>query len=207
MIYDPVKQEFASIKIIPPECALHAIGLIRSHNVSPFINTFDGGSITIYHSRPANKAQDAYYTQRSSYGLSRYIKDESYTKFRQDAVFNFSMLDTHKNLIGLYEKFKNDKNYTSLMFPAEYFEGFYWLEILPAGSGKGQAVDFLIEKYKPRKVVCFGDNLNDLCMFERADLKVAPSNAVAEILEAADIVIGHCDDDSVAKFIMDDAQI
>ena len=90
------------------------------------------------------------------------------------------------------------------MFPAEFFEGFYWLEILPANSGKGQAVDFLTEKYKPKKVVCFGDNLNDLCMFERADVKVAPANAVEEIRKAADIVIGENSDDSVAKYISQD---
>ena len=201
MIYDPLEGKFINKKILPAAHSRDAISLIQEHNISPFINTYDGGSLVIYYSTPVNEAQDAYYTKRSAYGLSKYIKDESYTRFRQDAVFNFSMLDTYENLIGLFDKFKENKNYTSLMFPAEFFEGYYWLEILPANSGKGQAIDFLKEKYRPEKVVCFGDNLNDLCMFERADVKVAPSNAVAEIRKAADIVIGHCDDDSVARFI------
>ena len=203
LIFDPQSQSFINKRIIPAEHAQYAIELIRGHGVHPFINTLHADSINVYYGDTPNIAQQAYYTQRSAYGLSRYIKDTSYTKFTESAAFNFSMLDTYENLHKLYEAFRSNNSYTALLFPAEYFEGFYWLEILPANSGKGQAVDFLAKKYNPDKIICFGDNLNDLCMFERADVKVAPSNAVDEVKKAADIVIGHCDSNSVANFILD----
>ena len=203
-VYDAVNNKFLSKKIISDELAKQSMDLIRKYRVSPYINTLDGESINVYYGDFTNEAQEIYYTKRSSYGLSGYIKDTSYTQFSQHTVFNFSMLETKENLIALYEEFLKIENLTTVMFPAEYFDGYYWLEILPSNSGKGQALDFLKETYKPKKIVCFGDNLNDLCMFERADVKVVPSNAVPEVLEIADIIIGPCTQDSVAKYIEED---
>lgn len=200
-IYDIVKKEFLLKKIIKADDAAKAVELIHKNGVYPFVNTLEGNSITVFHSKLANTAQKNFYTQRSLYGLSQYVCDHSYTDFKDKDAFNISMLDSFDKLIDLYNVFDEDENLTALMFPAHYFADFYWLEILPANSGKGQSIDFLKEKYNPKKIVCFGDNLNDLCMFERADVKVAPINAVKEVKEAADIIIGHCDDDSVAEYI------
>ena len=202
-VYDTKKKKFLDKKFFQTEVSLQAIKLIRRHNIYPFINTLNKDHITVFYDKFANEAQSSYYSQRSSFGLSEYVRDATYSKFLQNSVFNFSMLDTYDHLIKLYREFEKTSNVTSLMFPGEYYEGYYWLEILPANSGKGQAVDFLIAEFNPKKVVCFGDNLNDLCMFERADIKIAPSNAVQEVKDAADIIIGHCDDDSVSKYILE----
>ena len=51
------------------------------------------------------------------------------------------------------------------------------------------------------RIVAFGDNVNDLPMMREADLAVAVENALPEVKEAADIVIGPNTDDSVALFI------
>ena len=203
LIYDPKSESFLGRKTIPAAHANYAIELIRSHDVHPFINTLDGDSITVYYGEMPSYVQREYYEQRSAFGLSRYINDATYTQFNRHQSFNFSMLDEYEKLAKLYDAFKDNPDYTSLLFPAEYYEGYYWLEILPVNSGKGQAVDVLTSLYKPDKVICFGDNLNDLCMFERADIKVAPENAVPEIKKAADVIIGHCDSDSVAQYILE----
>ena len=203
-VYDTQKQKFLSKKTMNRKSAVKCVELIRRQGIFPFINTLECDSITVFHSRLNNSAQKSYYTLRSLYGLSRYVCDHSYSQFEDKDVFIISMLDRYENLIDLFNVFDKDEHLTALIFPAHYFTGFYWLEVMPANSGKGQAIDFLMDKYRPKKVVCFGDNLNDLCMFERADVKIAPSNAVEEIREAADIVIGHCDDDSVAKYISRD---
>ena len=50
----------------------------------------------------------------------------------------------------------------------------------------------------------FGDNLNDLPMFEIADVAVAVENAFDEAKAKADIIIGPNTEDSVAKFIRED---
>ena len=51
------------------------------------------------------------------------------------------------------------------------------------------------------RVVCFGDSANDLSMFETADESYAPANASDMIKAAATAVIGHHDDEGVARFL------
>ena len=52
------------------------------------------------------------------------------------------------------------------------------------------------------KIVAFGDNYNDLGMFEAADVSVAVGNACDEVKNAADIVIEKNTEDGVAKFLL-----
>ncbi len=203
LIYDTTRHEFISKKNINASEARRIIALAQKQNISPFINTLESNAITVYYSDFASSAQKIYYNRNLSYGLSGYIYDPTYKKYEKQSVYNISILDKYEKLIGLYEHFKDNKNLTALLFPTHYYPGYYWLEFLPADSGKGAAIDTLVEMYHPKKIVCFGDNLNDMCMFERADIKVAPSNAVDEIKEAADVIIGHCDQDSVALYIKD----
>lgn len=55
-----------------------------------------------------------------------------------------------------------------------------------------------------RRIVVFGDNLNDLPMMRVADVAVAVGNALPAVKEEASIVTGPNTADSVARFIIDD---
>ena len=59
----------------------------------------------------------------------------------------------------------------------------------------------LSEYIEHDKLVCFGDNLNDIPMFELADECYATSNAVEKVKCISTDVIGSCDEDGVALFI------
>jgi sucrose-6F-phosphate phosphohydrolase len=61
------------------------------------------------------------------------------------------------------------------------------LDILPAASGKGKAIRFLIEyqRLDPGRVVVAGDTGNDASMFEEFDKGVVVANAKSELLELA----------------------
>lgn len=92
---------------------------------------------------------------------------------------------------------------------AQYYHDIYGsevgiLEAFDARATKANAVRDLAAATGADRVVCFGDNLNDLPMMEVADLAVAVANALPEVKAAADIVIGPNTDDSVARFILND---
>jgi hypothetical protein len=92
---------------------------------------------------------------------------------------------------------------------AQYYHDFYGpeigiLETFDSGATKANAVRALAGRVGADRVVCFGDNINDLPMMEVADVAVAVENALPEVKEAADIVIGPNTADSVAKFISSD---
>ncbi|MDH5806201.1 MAG: HAD hydrolase family protein [Candidatus Methanomethylicaceae archaeon] len=60
--------------------------------------------------------------------------------------------------------------------------------ILPKYWNKGKGVKIVIEKIGGGKVMAIGDELNDLSLFEIADIKVAVSNAIPEVKSKADII-------------------
>ncbi|MEM0231575.1 MAG: HAD hydrolase family protein [Candidatus Methanomethyliaceae archaeon] len=60
--------------------------------------------------------------------------------------------------------------------------------ILPKYWNKGKGVKIVIEKIGGGKVMAIGDELNDLSLFEIADIKVAVSNATPEVKSKADII-------------------
>ncbi|XEC94772.1 HAD family hydrolase [Paenibacillus tarimensis] len=63
------------------------------------------------------------------------------------------------------------------------------------------AKKYISETYGFDKVVCFGDNLNDLSMFEAADEGYAVSNEHDRVKKAATQIIGSNNNDGVARFL------
>lgn len=50
-------------------------------------------------------------------------------------------------------------------------------------------------------MVCFGDSDNDLSMFACADESYAPENAKESVKAVASAVIGHHDEDGIARYL------
>jgi hypothetical protein len=85
--------------------------------------------------------------------------------------------------------------------PALERRGMKWMDIHHVQANKGTAADVLRRELSASRVICFGDSDNDLSMFATADEAYAPSNAKPEVRSAATAVIGHHDEDGVARFL------
>jgi hypothetical protein len=90
-------------------------------------------------------------------------------------------------------------------FYEDTYTGAWYLEVFSSEATKAGGVRYLRENYGFDRVVVFGDNLNDLPMFEEADVKVAVGNAREEVKAAADCVIGTNDKDGVAEWLKREA--
>lgn len=78
------------------------------------------------------------------------------------------------------------------------------IEAFPSGATKAQAIMRLKERVGANRVIVFGDNVNDISMMKIADRSVAVGNALPEVKEIADEIIGSNDEDAVARYIMED---
>lgn len=79
----------------------------------------------------------------------------------------------------------------------------YFLEILPLGIDKANAIDVLTVHLGITRdeVIACGDGFNDLSMIKYAGLGVAMSNAQPVVIEAADYVTDSCDEDGLVPVI------
>lgn len=87
----------------------------------------------------------------------------------------------------------------------QYYDVYYkedqWLEIFSSKASKSNAVIQLKEMLNADETVVFGDNMNDLPMFEVSHRCYAVSNAIPELKEKAAAVIGSNENISVPVFI------
>jgi len=82
-----------------------------------------------------------------------------------------------------------------------FSDNLYYLEIFNVTASKKTAVKFLREKYGFERIVGFGDNHNDLPMFEACDVRVAVNNATSNVKDIADFICDSNEEDGVAKWI------
>jgi Cof subfamily protein (haloacid dehalogenase superfamily) len=84
-----------------------------------------------------------------------------------------------------------------------YLPDQYFLEVSHPQANKGDGLRLLAQQLRLDlgKFTVFGDNLNDLEMFELAGTKLAVANAHADLKRLASMVIGGNDDDGVAAYI------
>ena len=66
---------------------------------------------------------------------------------------------------------------------------------------KGTAAEEIKRLTGADRIIAFGDNLNDIPLFEAADEAYAVSNAHEKLKEIATGIIGSNDEDAVIKFI------
>jgi Cof subfamily protein (haloacid dehalogenase superfamily) len=84
-----------------------------------------------------------------------------------------------------------------------YIEHHYFLECSHSKANKKDGLKMWAKlvNCNPEDVIVFGDNLNDLGMFEAAGTKVAVSNAQCQLMGIATHVVESNDEDAVAKYI------
>ena len=84
------------------------------------------------------------------------------------------------------------------------YDDVFVFEAFSANASKGKTIRKSAERVGAERVVAFGDNLNDLPLFEGADIRIAVANAVPEIKASADFVCGANTEDGVVRYIARD---
>ncbi|EKT3979615.1 pyridoxal phosphatase [Klebsiella aerogenes] len=77
------------------------------------------------------------------------------------------------------------------------------VDIAQAGTSKGKRLAQWVESQglSMSQVIAFGDNFNDLSMLKNAGLGVAMGNAVDEVKDCADLVIGNNAEPGIANIV------
>lgn len=78
-----------------------------------------------------------------------------------------------------------------------------YIDINSPNISKGNAIKLLCKKLNIdlKDVICIGDSMNDLSMFEVAGKSVVMENANDKVKAYADVITSSNDDDGVAKFL------
>ena len=204
MIRDMGQNRYVSVERIPPASVSRILSALDRAGAEPFVYVYDedrpvkGDPLVTYYRSIANGAMRDFRDERiEKYGkpFFRYASP----KDLPGGVVYFCVLGGEELIREAAERICDIPGVRLTYYRDAYRPEVWYLEIFPETASKKKAVDFLRAWTGADRVAVFGDNWNDLPMFEAADLAVAVSSAREEVREAADDVC-----DSVTDWILAD---
>ena len=188
------------------ETVKHGIYLeIQASGFLPFISTYDGERDNLYHSEILNDGMAWYYNDRTKLKDPRLRPPRPLDCILDEQVICFTVIDREQRLKPLEERLQ--RLYGDMvrlhLFRHLYCEGWHWLTIHDTRACKAKALTTLLDMLYLTKddLTVFGDDINDIEMFELAGRAIAVQNAILPVKERASIVIGSNREDSVAWFL------
>lgn len=201
LIYDPQKQTYVDCTALSYQQACAVMQILRDFNRMAFVYKYeDAGEIAVEFECFANEVERDFFEARKNKDYKRFEQVERIEILPTEQVIYFTMVDTYERLKPIFDHMNCLEGVKPTLYSDNY-SGLYFLEVFSAKATKAAGVQHLKALSQADKVVVFGDNLNDLDMFAHADFSVAVSNAVDEVCQKADLVIGSNDEDGVAKYL------
>ena len=200
LIWHPVERSFSNRMTLSAHELDNVVRACLRHGVTPFVFTLDEGDKgTVYH--PALGAQ-------ADFELVRMLGIEGHVSLRALDELPANAAVTHVNSIGapdairaVVQSVDDEPHLVAYSGIAREGADWYWLDVHHSEASKGGAIRMLKELLGLERVICFGDSDNDLSMFEAADESYAPANANEAVKAAATAIIGHHNEDGVARFL------
>jgi hydroxymethylpyrimidine pyrophosphatase-like HAD family hydrolase len=193
------------VNAIEPGIAADAFALLRRSSFTPFVSTFDGQIDRVYYTGVTNPGERFYLDDRRAHQDPRLRETANLAEALHEQVVCLTVIGEAAPLeaLELDARARYGDAVEIHFFENAYSPGWYWLTIHDRRATKDQAIRLLGERYglSDRRLVVFGDHLNDVKMFRAAHHAVAVANAHPETKRHATQVIGPNEEDSVVRFI------
>lgn len=202
-IYDVIEKKYIKNEFIEYEKVISVARAFKRHNLSPFMYKIKRDMLYAIYTDFSNSAMKEFYEQRRDRYDKPFIKCENLEDVADSNVVYFTILDSYEKLLPLKNEIDSISGVKYAFYKDVYHGECWFLEIFSCNASKYNAVKFL-RKYSGFDFITgFGDNLNDMPLFEACDRKIAVENAKSELKDIADLVIGDNNSDSVALWIKD----
>ena len=200
LVYDFVSDSYLRKCVIPAPVVADILSVLRSNDSTAIMYKIQNDQQITYFESSRNEYLSAFIEERQQLYQKSFL-EVSFSDVALDDIIYFAMLDTRENLSPIYEALKDFPELGMEMYLDIYSDTLWYLEIFSADASKKNAALYLKEWLNVENMVGFGDNLNDLPLFEACDFRCAVANAKDEVKMAADIVIGGNIDDGVVRWI------
>ena len=200
MIWNPTNDDYSHRNFLTLTEVEHVLQAVLAQDVSPFIFTLEPGNRHAVYHPPLRHGVE----ERLAAEFDKWSEVELLPAGQIPAeaeITNISALGAPAAIEAVEAMVLSEPGLVAYAGTALEGAAYRWIDIHHSNASKGGAVDILREQLGATRVVCFGDSENDLSMFERADEAYAPDNARDAVKAAATAIIGHHDEDGIARFL------
>lgn len=200
VIYNPSLGRYSHRYLLTQREIRHVLEAFLARRITPFLFTLEPGERHgIYHPPLLTRAEERL---AEVFRGDRGVPVRPIAELPADAdITNVSALGAEAGIRAVVDQVRDEPGLVAYMGTAIEDRDLCWVDIHHHAGTKGDAVSCLKEELGLERVICFGDSDNDLSMFAAADEAYAPANAKDDILAAADRIIGHHDEDGIARFL------
>jgi hypothetical protein len=200
LIWNPTSEDYSHHNFLTLDEIQHVVDAVIRQDLAPFLFTLEPGNVHAVYHPPLQTEIEAQLAAdfRTRDGLGVFPASQ----MPADAeITNISAIGEPQRIDAIDLMIRDEPLLVAYAGPALERRGMKWMDIHHVQANKGTAADVLRRELSASRVICFGDSDNDLSMFATADEAYAPSNAKPEVRSAATAVIGHHDEDGVARFL------
>ena len=201
-VYDTERKTAVKYHEIAESAIDKIFSAFLQYGMHPFMFLFgDDGKLSIKYTEFDNDGMRKFYNYRVNMLRWHHCKAENISdipKGQHPVYINyFAPYERLRPVIDILKTVEQ----VSFAFYKDSYSDDWLVEIYSADASKANSAKDAAEFVKADSITAFGDNLNDIIMLNSADRAVAVDNAVEEVKEIADIIIGDNNSDSVVKFI------
>lgn len=190
---------------INPQICGDLLAHIRARGFSPFVSTYDGNRDHLNYDGLINLGMEWYHTERMNANDRRLKLIRDWKPVLKQQIVSFNVIERTEKVRDLYQSiFERFGEHLHMhIYDNEYEEGWCWFAIQDLFATKARGIEILLDLlgYNVDQVTVFGDNLNDLSMFQYVPHAVAVANAHPDLKVHAKDIIDHHETDSVIAYI------
>lgn len=200
VIWEPIQGGYSHQHLLIPSEVNEVIGIFTQSQLTPFVFTLEKGERhAVYHAplRAGYEIKLAHLFENE-----RKLPLQSIEEMPQDAhVINVSAMGSQEAVNRVVSFVSHHPHLVAYTGVALKEQGLAWLDVHHSEGSKGNGVRHVADTAGYSEIIAFGDGDNDLSLFEVATESYAVSNADDELKAIATEVIGHHDEDGVARFL------
>ena len=200
VIWNPESTDYLHHNYLTHDEIETVLNAFTGKSLTPFVFTVEpDGHHAVYHAPPENDVCRHFV---SLFEGREELESRPLVSLPSDAqITNINALGSETEIGTICDAIKDQEHLVVYSGGDMYRAKFHWLDVHHSASSKGGAVEMLKDMLGYDRVICFGDSDNDISMFEIADEAYSPANALDELKAISTDVVGHHDEDGIARFL------
>ncbi len=202
ILYDPIKRRPILTHKIEKSAADEVLKIFENLSKHPILYFENDGVLTAKHNTQSdNKYQSNHFEDEANRFGKTVIKTSDLSVNEGDNLIYIVNIDICASSKELYKQISSS-GVVSCTYYKDHYTDAHFLETTKKDVSKAVGALDIKKMLGIDKIIAFGDNYNDLPLFEIADECYAVSNACSAVKEKADGIIDSNDQDGVAKFLL-----
>ncbi len=200
-VYNIESKEYVYTATFGKEAAEYIAKTAEKYGVSGFCYNIRDNKLHTFYDNLATDAMRDFYTERVEKYKKEFTKVNNLHDAADDSTVYFCFMNTREKLEKLCVEFSKSSNIKYEFYPDIYDENNYFLELLSVEASKKSGALTVKKIAEADKMVGFGDNLNDIPLFEACNECYAVENAKSELKKMATGLTQSNVDNGVVKFL------